>query len=157
MSDSKLVPPSTCVTCLGIQVDTVQKTLSIPEAKLQEIKTLCKTWTQKQVATKQQFQSLSGSLLYITKCIKPARIFLNRMLQFLRSHHDSKKFVLKSEFFKDLCWFNTFLDQYNRVTYFDNKVPDHTVHLDASLTGMGATLPIWSIRFRFLASITTFI
>ena len=25
VSDSKLVPPSTCVTCLGIQVDTVQK------------------------------------------------------------------------------------------------------------------------------------
>ena len=48
-------------SALGIQVDTVQKTLSIPEEKLQEIKTLCKTWTQKQVATKQQFQSLLGS------------------------------------------------------------------------------------------------
>ena len=31
------------------------------------------------------------------------------------------------------------LDQYNGVTYFDNKLPDHTVHLDASLAGMGAT------------------
>ena len=81
VSDSKLVPPSTCVTCLGIQVDTVHKTLSIPEEKLQEIKTLCKTWAQKKAATKQQFQSLLGSLLYITKCIKPAHIFLNRMLQ----------------------------------------------------------------------------
>ena len=40
---------------------------------------------------------------------------------------------------KDLHWFNTLLDQYNRVTYFDNKVPDYTVHLDASLVGMGAT------------------
>ena len=34
VSDLKLVPPSTCVTCLGIQVDT----LSIPEKRLQEIK-----------------------------------------------------------------------------------------------------------------------
>ena len=31
VSDSKLVPPSTCVTCLGIHVDTVNKTLSIPQ------------------------------------------------------------------------------------------------------------------------------
>ena len=95
---------------------------------------MCKTWTQKKVVTKQQYQSLLGSLLYITKCIKPARIFLNRMLQVLRSHHD-----LNSEFFQDLCWFNTFLDQYNGITYFDNKTPHHVVHLDASLSGMGAT------------------
>ena len=57
VSDSKLVPPSTCVTCLGIQVDTVNKTLSIPEEKLQEIKQMCKTWTQKKTVTKQQYQS----------------------------------------------------------------------------------------------------
>ena len=140
MSDSKLVHPSTCVTCLGIQVNTVNKTLSIPEEKLQEIKNMCKTWTHKKVITKQQYQSLLGSLLYITKCIKPARIFLNHMLQVLRSHHNSYRFTLKPEFFQDLCWFNTFLDQYNGVTYFDNKTPHHVVHLDASLLGMGATV-----------------
>ena len=60
VSDSKLVPPSTCVTCLGIQVDTVNKTLSIPEEKLQEIKNMCKTWTHKKIVTKQQYQSLLG-------------------------------------------------------------------------------------------------
>ena len=61
VSDSKLVPPSTCVTCLGIQVDTVNKTLSIPEEKLQEIKNMCKTWThKKKIVTKQQYQSLLG-------------------------------------------------------------------------------------------------
>ena len=53
VSDSKLVPPSTCVTCLGMEVDTVNKTLSIPVEKLKEIKTLCKTWTHKHTATKQ--------------------------------------------------------------------------------------------------------
>ena len=44
-SDSKLVPTTTCVTCLGIQVDTIHRTLSIPQEKLQEIKNLCKSWT----------------------------------------------------------------------------------------------------------------
>ena len=38
-----------------------------------------------------------------------------------------------------MCFFNTFLDQYNGITYFSDKVADHTVHLDASLAGMGAT------------------
>ena len=113
VSYSKLVPPSTCVTNLGIQVDTVHKT----NEKLQEIKMLCKSWTHTKFCTKQQFQSLLGSLLYIIKCIKPAHIFLNCMLQVLRSHHDSKRFVLNADSFKDLCWFNTFLEQYNGITF----------------------------------------
>ena len=31
------------------------------------------------------------------------------------------------------------MHQYNGVTYFDNRTPNHVVHLDASLTCMGAT------------------
>ena len=30
ISDKKLVPPSTSVVCLGIQIDTIAKTISIP-------------------------------------------------------------------------------------------------------------------------------
>ena len=37
ISMKKLVAPSTSVTCLGIQIDTVKRTLSLPEGKLQEI------------------------------------------------------------------------------------------------------------------------
>ena len=37
VSDSKLVPPSTCVTCLGIQVDTVNKMLSIPQKNCRKL------------------------------------------------------------------------------------------------------------------------
>ena len=53
VSDSKLVPPSTCATCLGIQVDTVHRTISIPDGKLQDIKSLCKSWIDKRNGTKQ--------------------------------------------------------------------------------------------------------
>ena len=124
VSNSKLVPPSTCVTCLGIQVDTVHRTISIPDEKLQDIKSLCRSWTDNRNCTKQQFQSILVSLLYITKCIKPARYCPNRILQVLRSNANSTKFSLNAVFYKDLCWFNTFLHQYDGVTYIDNKVPD---------------------------------
>ena len=45
----------------------------------------------------------------------------------------------------DIEWFITFLPHFNGVTFF-KKVPisdNHTLHLDASLTGMGA---VWSNR-----------
>ena len=149
VSDSKLVPPCTRVTCLGIQVDTVHKILSIPNKKLQEIKCCVNHGTHKKACTKQQFQSLLGSLLYITKCVKLARIFLNCMLQVLRSHHDSKRFVLNADFLKICVGSITFLEQYTGITCFNNKAHDHTMYLDASMAGMGSifgdmvyTLPI---------------
>ena len=52
VSDSKLVLPSTCVTYLGIQVDTIHRTISIPDEKLQDIKSLCRSWTGKRNCTK---------------------------------------------------------------------------------------------------------
>ena len=42
VSKSKLCPPSTNITCLGIDIDSVQTTLSIPEQKLQQILENCK-------------------------------------------------------------------------------------------------------------------
>ena len=39
VSEKKLVTPSTCAVCLGIVVDTVEGTLSIPGEKLLYIKT----------------------------------------------------------------------------------------------------------------------
>ena len=77
------------------------------------------------------------SLLYITKCIKPARFFLNRMLQVLRESLDVPYITLSPQFHLDLKWFNVFLKQYNGVTFFDNKPVDFQVYLDASLSGLG--------------------
>ena len=47
ISPKKLVPPATSVTCLGILIDSIQKTVSIPQEKLAEITQLCKQWTTK--------------------------------------------------------------------------------------------------------------
>ena len=83
ISHRKLAPPDTAVTCLGILIDTVHRTFSIPEKKLLAITNMCNTWATRTYFSKRDLQSLLGSLLYITKCIKPTRSFLNRMLQLL--------------------------------------------------------------------------
>ena len=137
ISYKKLVPPSTSVVCLGILIDTIDRTISIPPEKFQDIANMCRNWTNKTYCSKSQLQSLLGSLLYITKCVKPARIFLNRMLQILRDNIDNTKIILTLEFFKDLAWFNQFLSQFNGVTYYDQKFSRIPIYLDACLTGLG--------------------
>ena len=99
ISYSKLIEPTTTAVCLGIEINSVNRTLRIPKDKLSQIQQIFKQYVCKKKVTKNQFQSLLGSLLYITKCVKPARFFLDRMLQLLRDSTDSIGISLHAEFF----------------------------------------------------------
>ena len=90
VSSKKLVAPATSVVCLGILVDSQSRTVSIPPEKLGQIVSLCSLWAEKTYCSKKDLQSLLGHLLYIAKCVKPARVFLNRMLQVLRENAKNK-------------------------------------------------------------------
>ena len=106
ISNKKLTPPSTKVVCLGILFDTEAKTISIPEDKLQAIVHTCRSWTGRTSCSKTELQSLLGSLLYISKCVRPARYFLNRMIQLLQNNIHSRHILVTDDFHKDLtCFF----------------------------------------------------
>ena len=139
ISPKKLVPPSTLVTCLGILIDSINKTISIPPEKLAEITQLCVQWSSKTYCGKRDLQSLLGSLLYVSKCVKHSRFFLNRMFTLLRDNYDKTKIIITSEFHKDLAWFNSFLSHYNGITYYEQQNCHSEVHLDACFTGLGGS------------------
>ena len=115
ISEKKLVPPSTQVTCLGIKIDTANGSVSIPPEKMQAISDMVIDWQGKKSRTKRQLQSLLGHLLYICKCVKPARFFLNRMLELLRNTHNAAHIKLTPAFYRDLRWFKNFLPHFNGV------------------------------------------
>ena len=137
ISDSKLVPPSTKVVCLGVLIDTEKGTVSIPPDKLRQVNDTVRHWMTKDTCTKRQLQSLLGLLLCVHKCVKPARAFLNRMLALLRAGHASQQIHLTPEFRRDLRWFAKFLPLYNGISLYDHRPVDHTLELDACLTGLG--------------------
>ena len=67
-------------------------------------------------------------VLFLIECCKYAEITL-------------KNFLLTHSFHQDLNWFNTFLSQYNGVTYFDIIKVYLDVHLNASLQVLVPILP----------------
>ena len=113
VSVKKNVLPSQQVVCLGVLIDTNLFTMSVPSDKLQEIINLLDTWGHKQKCFKRELQSLLGSLLYISKCVRYARFFLNRLLDMLRQHKDSKIINLDVEARRDIAWFRKFVCQFN--------------------------------------------
>ena len=72
---NKACSPSTAMSFLGIQFDTVSGTLSIPQDKLQEICDLLKEWLGKVSASRKEVQSLMGSLNFLAACVCPGRFF----------------------------------------------------------------------------------
>ena len=91
ISQKKLFSPSTKVTCLGVLIDTVNGIISIPPEKLRDVTDNVRQWLSRDAATKRELQSILGLLLYVHKCVKPACIFLNRMLDLLRFAHGRQK------------------------------------------------------------------
>ena len=58
ISEKKLVPPVTQVTCLGVLIDTVKGTIAIPPEKLDQINQAVSHWLNKDVASRLQLQSI---------------------------------------------------------------------------------------------------
>ena len=96
----------------------MQKYLNMVRAKLEEIIAMCSKWTNKKYCSKRQLQSLLGSLLYISKCVKASRFYLNRLLDVLRSIEDKKMVPVTREAQRDINWFQKFIPKYNGVTFF---------------------------------------
>ena len=99
MNPDKRVPPCKALTCLGIHVDIDKASLSIDHDKFRAIHTECFHVSGKKYLSKRSFQSLLGKLIYLHKCVVPARTFVNRILQLFRENFHKKKIYLTSEFF----------------------------------------------------------
>ena len=138
ISIKKLVQPTTKVTCLGVEVDTKNFTVAIPSEKVAEILQKCHQWTGKTHSTKKDLQSLLGSLLYISKCVRSSRTFLNSVLDTLRRHFGTDKLTLDIDFHRDLNWLKKFLKKFNGTAFFYHRPVQATIELDACLQGLGA-------------------
>ena len=101
-----------------------------------DVTSTVRQWLSRDVASKRELQSILGLLLYVHKCVKPAQIFLNRMLDLLRSAHNRQKVTLTPDFKRDLRWFTKFLPVYNGVSLYDHRPINLTLELDACLTGL---------------------
>jgi len=145
ISKEKLYAPSSCVPCLGLLIDVAKGTVTIPSDKLEQVIQTCNNWYVKHRATRKQLQSLVGVLIYLHKCVKPARLFVNRILQVLKQAPEKGYVKLDEHFQRDIHWFITFLNKFNGKVFFEKQglEPIKHVQLDACLAGLGGA---WDSR-----------
>ena len=143
ISTSKLVRPTTSCVCLGIVVNTKDKTLSVTEDKLHEILDKCQKVCNQTHISRRQLQSVLGSLMFLHKAVKPTRFFVNRLLYDLRS--SGERICVTENMCRDLQWFLKFVPIFNGTTTYDHVDIEHceTLAIDSCLTGMGG---VWGSK-----------
>ena len=116
-------------------------TMSITPERLEDILLLLDDWLGKNRASKRDLQSLLGKLSFVAKCVRQSRIFLQRILDTLRSlKHNHHHANISSQCKKDLKWWREFFRRYKGVSIILQNPwskPDEVFSTDASLTGCG--------------------
>ena len=149
VSQSKLTPLTTKINCLGTEVDSVKATLSVPEDKLTEILQECNNFKNRKFFGKRQLQSIIGKLMFIHKVVKHARLFVNRLLETLRTMGESCK--MSTQVQQDVNWFCVFVKKFNGTCHYIHPpvLCMETLELDACLTGLGACYDSFVYQYQF--------
>ena len=137
-AESKSSEPSTMMVWLGVQFDTVAMIMSIPQAKIDTVITLAREWLCRAAATTSQLRSWLGKLFHVATCSATLRLFVNRMLQTLRTARPNGHVLLDQDFKEDVKWILEFLPAYNGVDVI-SKPPNAPYELivDSCLSGCG--------------------
>ena len=115
--------PTTCLTFLGIEIDSVAAELRLPGDKLQRLLSTVSEWGDKKVCLRKELESLIGVLNHACKVVRPGRTFLQRMIDLLSAtaspsghsrptHH----IWLNRGFRADLAWWKLFVQEWNGVS-----------------------------------------
>ena len=134
----KAQPPAQRIKWLGVMIDSENMTLSIPEGKVATILHLVQEVHDKRYVSKKQLQSLLGQLLFVAKCVRPARVFVSHMLTALRNA-TSPRINIDDNFRADLLWFLQFCTEWNGVGVIPPPAPTKILLVDACLSGIGGT------------------
>ena len=132
LNPAKCITPTTHLTWIGVTFNSTDMTMRIPTQVILDTKALVNIWLHKLAATRHELQTLLGKLFYAGKCCPPARLFVGRMLETLRSTSPSGSTPLTNSFRADLQWWRDMLPTYNGRFLIQLSRPSWDLHLDVS-------------------------
>ncbi len=115
VAQEKLEGQTTCLTFLGLEIDSSTMQLRLPTEKLAALQVLIQSWLHRQSRTRRELESLVGSLYFACLVVRSGKTFLRRVFELLsiarKRHHYIR---LNKAFRSDLRWWDLFLAPLNR-------------------------------------------
>jgi hypothetical protein len=121
LAPEKSEGPVTALTFLGIKLDTVAMTASLPEERLAQLKALIVGWKMKERASVRELQSLTGLLNFACFVVRPGRFFLRRIIDHTTrisalGMGDHAMHRIPGAVFADIDWWHGFLPEWNGIS-----------------------------------------
>lgn len=119
LAEDKTVGPTTCLTFLGLEIDTIEMLVRVPYPKCVELQNLLKQLFPLKKVTLKQLQSVLGKLNFFTRAIRPGRAFVRRLydatIGVTQPHHYLR---VTQSMREDIFMWCRFLEDFNGVVYF---------------------------------------
>ena len=77
--------PDTCISCLGLELDTVALEIRLPPEKLKQLKAMLASWRGRKACKKRELLSLIGILTHAGKAVRAGRSFTRRLIDLAKS------------------------------------------------------------------------
>ena len=140
--DEKVEGPTTVMTVLGIEVDSVAQESSLPRDKLVSLLSLLKEWQHRSSASKRDLLFLIGHLSFAAKVVPPSWTFVRQLLDLSCTVSGlSASLTITDEAHCDIQWWLTFAFTWNGKSVFYDlewiRSPDFDLFTDASDIGFG--------------------
>ena len=100
--------PSTRLTVLGIVIDSVTQTVSLPGGKAEEYLNDLLFWRSKTECSRVKLQSIFGKLQFAARCVPAGRLFFRPIIYLLKCTVGSV-IILDHNFVLDLEWWIFFI------------------------------------------------
>ena len=135
----KVIGPTQKLVFLGVELDTQQCKMALPQTKLDELRGIVSCFLSRLRANKKQLQQLAGKLNWACRVVYGGRTFLRRILDTMNSlQSPTAKKRLDPEFYADIQWWHSFLQVFNGQRPFLSTQPTTDVETDACLLAAGA-------------------
>ena len=79
--------PTQQLVFLGIKINTITESLSLPADKLIRLKALLKQWHDRKAVQKTELLSLLGHLSHAAMVIQPGRVFVRHLIDAAKQAH----------------------------------------------------------------------
>lgn len=130
----------TVITVLGLEVDTNNFTLRVPEDKMKKAFHATSRLHQQDSITRKEMENLAGFLSFCAPAVQLGRLHMRTIWTFVASYPQHKSSFIKkrvtADVREDLVWWRDLFPSWNGVRFFNDSIRD-TVSLFTDSSGYG--------------------
>ena len=157
---NKVIDPCTKITFLGIEIDSLEMCLRLPDEKLHQVRQELARFQGRKRASKKQLQSLAGKLNFCASVVYGGRVYSRRIIDTINMLKASDhKIKLSGGIRADITWWQSFMASFNGRSLLLDHQPITSVFTDSCDVAAGGTFEgdwfylNWELDWPFVANL----